>query len=137
PLLEQLTDEVTEGCRDRTLPASATVHQIWVQAHGRIQLLEPSLEEIAEAENGSEDSTQSAGLSLLRQVAVLILERTPRTTQDPPLPLRAPLPTQAGAMLNRLLAVDGRSFATVEQFRVELALTRDQPTEVTSDQRAA
>jgi hypothetical protein len=40
-------------------------------------------------------------------------------------------------MLNRLLAVDGRSFDTVEQFRVELALTRDQPTEVTSDQRAA
>jgi serine/threonine protein kinase len=40
PILEQLTDELVEACREGTLPSSVTTDQVWVQANGHLQLLD-------------------------------------------------------------------------------------------------
>jgi hypothetical protein len=68
-------------------------------------------------------------------VAVLALEGVALPPGEPPRPVRAPLPAEASATLDRLMGVrDG--YETVEQLRKELEATRDRPTEVTRLRRA-
>jgi hypothetical protein len=130
-ILEQLAHELAAACRDRTLPPSPAVDQIWVQANGRVQLLDGS-----RAELGT-DSEQKAGLLLLRQVAELTLEGRLRRPDERPAPIRAPVPKHATPMLNRLLVLDGHAFSSIEKFGEELAATRSQPCEITTAQRTA
>jgi hypothetical protein len=100
-------------------------------------LLDASLDHPTDGANGSEDSDQSAALLLLRQAAELTLEGRLRPAEEPPAPIRAPMPKHAAPLLNRLLLVERPAFGTVAQFRDELAASRDQPPEVNSAQRAA
>jgi hypothetical protein len=136
PLLEQLTEELVVASRDGTLPSTLTADRVWVQANGRIQLLETSLDDVGAAANRSACSDQEAALSLLREVALLTLEGRSRPAGEKPA-LRAPVPEHATPMLNRLLLVDGLSFGSVEEFHADLAATQDKPTEVTTTHRGA
>lgn len=136
-ILEQLTDELVAACRDGTLPSSLAVDQVWIQANGRMQLLEKGLDPAGDARHCLEERGQEAALVLLWQVAGLTLEGHARPEVEQPAPIQAPVPNHAVSMLNQLLLVDGRRFDTVEQFQQELAASRDQPPEITTTQRAA
>jgi len=136
PLLEQLDEELVAANREGTLPSTLTADRVWVQANGRIQLLETSLDDVGAAANRSACSDQEAALSLLREVALLTLEGRSRPAGEKPA-LRAPVPEHATPMLNRLLLVDGLSFGSVEEFHADLAATQDMPTEVTTTHRGA
>ena len=136
PLVEQLSDEFAAACRDKTLPSSLTVDRVWLQANGRIQLLDTSLDDLGDASNCSDNSRQEAALLLLRQVVELTLEGRTRSAEKRPAPIRAPVPKHAAPLLNRLLLGNKSPFGTVEQFREELAATRDQPAEINPAERA-
>jgi hypothetical protein len=136
-ILEQLSDELVAACRDKTLPRSLTVDGIWAQVNGRVQLVETQLDPPGNWPNGSANSDQDAALLLLRQVAELTLEGRARPAEQPATAIQAPVPRHAGPLLDRLLLADGPPFGSVKEFCAELAGTRDQPQEVTSDQRAA
>jgi eukaryotic-like serine/threonine-protein kinase len=135
-LLEQLTAELAAACQDKTLPRSLTVDRVWIQANGRVQLLDASLDDFGDT-NPADPPDQKAGLLLLRQVAELTLEGRVRRADEGPAPIRAPVPKHAAPMLNRLLLPDKHRFRSVDQFGEELAVSRNQPPEVTTAQRAA
>src|SRR5207249_10559359 len=94
-ILEQLTEELIAACRDKTLPSSLTVDRVWIQASGRLQLLETLLDQMPNGETSSEDSDEDAALALLRQVVVLTLEGCLRPAAEPAAPLQAPVPKHA------------------------------------------
>src|SRR5262249_12200739 len=100
-ILEQLTDELAAACQDKRLPRPLTVDQVWIQANGRIQLLDGSLDFLGDASNRPDGSDQEAPLLLLREVVTLTLEGSPRPAEEAPAPIRAPVPKHAAPMLNR------------------------------------
>jgi hypothetical protein len=125
-LLTQLTDELVASMADRTLPSVLATDQVWVQADGRLQLLDASLSSEAPGD----------GLDLLGDVAVLALEGRPRPPDAAPSPVRAPLPGHAALMLSRLTG-PGKPYRDVRQFQRNLQATARRPTVVTRERRLA
>ncbi len=137
PILDQLSDELVAAYRDHTLPESLSVDQLWIQANGRVQLLDPLVPEARDGANQLEGYHQEAALRLLRQTAELTLEGSLRPEGQPARSIQAPVPQYAAPILNRLLKADLPPFDTVEEFRTQWTATRDQPLEIASDQRVA
>jgi eukaryotic-like serine/threonine-protein kinase len=157
PLLEQLTDELVHACDDRTLPWRLRVEQLWVQASGRVLLLDMPVSEETRSPGDTSvtgprppgppgdseevvslhEQEQRQALSLLRQAAGLML----RGQADPPggfLGGRgAPPPEHATALLRRLASPGANRYVDLAQFRTELVATRLLPREVTRPRRAA
>jgi hypothetical protein len=125
-LLTQLTEELTAGTADSTLPSALTVEQIWVQADGRLQLADVPL---------IQDKPGDA-LRLLRDVATLALEGRSRPPDSPPSAIRTPLPRHAAGMLDRLTGA-GEPYRDIQQFHKDLADTANKPTAVTRSRRLA
>jgi hypothetical protein len=126
-ILTQLADELAAAEADGTLPAPLSAAQVWVQADGRVQLLDAA----PAAGEGS-----ASPLSLLRQAAVLALEGKPRPPRAAPAGVRAPLPEHAARLLDRLLGA-GKPYAGLSEFRSDLAAAADKPTETTRPRRLA
>jgi hypothetical protein len=126
-LLTQLTEELTAGQADGTLPASLAVDQVWVQAGGQVQLLDMPL--FGEEPPGN-------ALDLLGDVAVLALEGRPRPPVAALSPVRAPLPRHAARLLDRLIGC-AKPYRNLRTFQAGLAETADQPTAVTRGRRLA
>jgi hypothetical protein len=139
PILEQLTDELAAARADDTLPRTLGVDQVWVQENGQVQLLAVPLGEAppTAADGSSEGADPGPALALLGATATLLLEGRQRGGDDPPGPVRAPLPGQAARILDRLVPKAPRPYADVEQVAADLAATRDKPEEVTRGRRAA
>jgi hypothetical protein len=136
PLLQQLADELATACADGTLPASLSVDQVWVQPDGRVQLTDGVLtDRLPESSGPLTGTDQERSLALLRAVAVLALEGRLRKPEEPPAPVRAPVPLHARPVLDRLAAVSS-PYTDVRQVQADLAALRDQPTEVTRPWRA-
>jgi hypothetical protein len=127
PLLDQLGEELELASREGTLPSRLTLCQLWVDRHGRVQLLDIPLEAPtgASAMTGGPDGL----LHLLGQVAALALEGKPRPAGEPPFPIRAPVPEHASAILDRLVGVRS-PYRQVSQFLADLAATQDRPTQM-------
>jgi hypothetical protein len=142
PILEDLAEELGASCADGTLPRCLTPAQVWVDPGGRVQLLGTPLTgdgaDVAGA-TGDESSAgagdQERALRFLSEVAALTLEGRPRPPDERQVPVRAPVPPHAAAMLDRLLWVR-KPYEMIDQFRKDLDATRDRPTEVTRLRRA-
>jgi hypothetical protein len=80
PVLEQLADELAEACADGTLPLTLTAYQVWVRPGGQVLLLDAPPGEPAAALSGTE---QERSLALLRQTAVLLLDRDEKPSFSP------------------------------------------------------
>ncbi|HLJ94187.1 MAG TPA: protein kinase [Gemmataceae bacterium] len=137
PILEQLSDELAAAYRDHTLPESLSVDQLWIQANGRVQLVDPFVSEALDGVIHSESENHEAALRLLQQTAELMLEGSLRPEGQPARPIQAPVPQYAAPILNRLLKADLPPFGTVEELRTQWTANRDRPLEITSDQRVA
>jgi hypothetical protein len=134
PLLQQVADELDTSLREGTLPPVLCSQQVWVNAHGRVQLLgglyyrldgEPPARDFA-------DLDQRA-LNLLAETSSLLLEGKAGAL-DARRPVRAPLPRQASATLSRLWGI-GEPLTEVASARSALRELRRQPTEVTRQRR--
>jgi serine/threonine protein kinase len=125
-LLTQLAEELIASLADQTMPAILTLDQVWVQADGRLQLLDVPLVQEAPGD----------GLDLLGDVAALALEGRPRPLDSAPAAIRAPLPQHAAWMLGRLMGAR-KPYRDVPQFQRDLEATADQPTAVTRPRRLA
>jgi uncharacterized RDD family membrane protein YckC len=125
-LLTQLAEELCAAELDGTLPSSLTVDQVWVQADGRLQLLDVAV-------SGTE--RQGDALSLLRDVAILSLEGNPRPAGDVG-SIRAPLPRYAARLLDRLVGA-AAPYQTVQEFQGDLTATADKPTAISRGRRLA
>ncbi|MFN4261152.1 MAG: protein kinase domain-containing protein [Gemmataceae bacterium] len=135
PIFTQLAEELTAAIADNTLPSPLRVEQVYVQPDGRVQLLDIPLTAAVKEMSAPDLPAPARALRFLRQVAVLALES--RTTEhDKPVPIRAPLPVHAAAMLDRLTGVR-QPYEQVEPFLADLAATRQRPTEVSFSMRAA
>ncbi len=150
PILDQLAEELTHATQDGTLPDQLSLDQVWVQSHGRVQLVETPLESSTgdrlsalgqkgstapAVENRQPTADSERCLHLLRQTAILLLEGRKRSPAEADAAIHAPVPLHAGEMLQRLLGVD-KAYPTVEAFQADLADTHDRPTEVTVSIRA-
>jgi eukaryotic-like serine/threonine-protein kinase len=137
PVLGALADELTAACADGTLPHLLSLEQVWIDAAGRLQMLDLPLRFPEVAHDASEP--QHRALALLRQVAVRTLEGTTRAPDEVG-PIHAPLPDHAAILMRRLLAGQGapasRGFATVREVRAALRAARDVPGEITRRRRA-
>jgi hypothetical protein len=142
-VLEQLTKELELAIEEQTLPLSVSAEQVWIQANGRIVLLDPpaAADESANKEKAPapvlplEEQEQRMSLNLLREVSALVvsgqtgpvfLRRTRR---------RTPLPVHAMPLLRRL-ADENDGFRDVAEFQAELRETRSLPVEATRARRA-
>jgi hypothetical protein len=119
-LLEQLAEELELATRDGTLPGYLGVGSVWVQPAGRPMLLDVS-------PRGGPAARDP--LDLLRQTAMLALEDRVPGPDDPPRPIRAPVPGHAAALLDRLMGV-GLPFADLTEARQTLAAAAEAPAEV-------
>ncbi len=133
PVLEQLAEELSRSCAEGTLPPSLGPGQIWVQANGRVQLLDTPL-------RGPADDVRCADpehccLALLLQAAALLLEGKPRPPGAPPRPIRAPVPQYASELLARLACV-ARPFRRVRDFQAALQTVGDRPPTVSRARRS-
>src|SRR5262249_1443861 len=125
-ILDQLVEEFRAAEADGTMPASLTLDQVWVEPNGRAQLLECA---ISAAPGPARSLTP---LGLLREVASLALEGRPR---PPAGPVRAPLPSHAVPLLDRLFTDGG--YPTLADLQRDLADTHVHHPEVTPAVRAA
>jgi uncharacterized RDD family membrane protein YckC len=125
-LLTQLAEELVASTADQTLPSVLTLDQVWVQADGRLQLLDVPLAQ----------EVPGDGLDLLGDVAALALEGRPRPLDAAPAAIRAPLPQHAARMLDRLMGLH-KPYRDVQQFLRDLEATADRPTAVTRSLRFA
>jgi hypothetical protein len=127
PLLEQLTDELTQAGKEGTVPNPLTIHQVWVEPSGRVLLLDfPLLPPAGASAALAETAT---ALNLLRQVAILGLEGRPRPAGMSGGPIRAPLPGHASRILEQLLGIQS-SYTSMDQVRADLAATQSRPTQM-------
>jgi uncharacterized RDD family membrane protein YckC len=136
PLLEQLTDELSAASDDGTLPREITLAHLWVQAEGRVQLLDTPLTDDPPADSTLPTQTgdEQRALELVRQTAVLLLEGRLRSAGERMPGVRAPLPGHARELMARLLGGEP-ACAGVRQLQQELAATADRPVEVTRARR--
>jgi hypothetical protein len=132
PLVEALTEELVEACQDKTLPRPLSPAQVWVQPEGQLQLLEAFGPTALES---SRESDQDRAISLVREIAVLTLEGSPRAPEDAG-PIRAPVPPHSHRILHPLLS-RRRQDLTVAQIKADLVATGDWPRQVTGSLRAA
>jgi eukaryotic-like serine/threonine-protein kinase len=130
-LLEPLTEELAAARADGTLPASLGLDQVWVQANGRVELLDIPMGNAGPLPPASANDQQRA-LLLLRNLVRLSLEG--REGAGSAAPLQAPLPGHAARRINRLLGVEA-PYATVEEFHADMESVRDRPAEVTRPRR--
>ena len=88
PVLEQLADELAAACADGTLPPMLTAEQVWLRPGGQVLLLdEPPGAASGEAQSPPE-ADQGRSLALLRQTAVLLLDRGEQPSFAPLGPVR-------------------------------------------------
>jgi hypothetical protein len=133
-VLEELTRELARSCEDHALPLSLCSRQVWVQANGRVILLDPPLAPASSNLPASvqpakvlplEEQEQRMGLALVREVAALAAGGKGQ-----------PLPLHAVEMLRRL-DDEKDGFQDLADFHAELRETRSLPIEVTRERRAA
>jgi hypothetical protein len=139
PILEQLIEEFNAGTADGTLPPRLGLDQVWLQPDGQVQLLDAPL--------GGEDPSvtatptssakpvahEVAAFEFLRQLVIWTLEGHPRPV-DQPTTIRAPLPADVAALLNRLLGT-GAPFEGLRQLQGTLRGMANRPTHVTPARR--
>jgi serine/threonine protein kinase len=125
PILEQLAAELAAAQKDGSLPGQLSLDQVWVQPHGRPQLLDFPVGPTS----GLTDVT-----GVLRQSAATLLEGAPRLPADRG-PIRAPLPRHAARLLDRL-AGGPLAITSPAEFGDELAGIRHLPGRVTRGSRA-
>jgi hypothetical protein len=125
-VLAALADELCEAAADGTLPAHLGAGQVWVQANGQVVLLDAAP---APGPGGH------SPMDLLRQTAAVALEGRPRLAQSLRLPVRAPVPGAARAVLARLMG-ERQPFTAPAELRSALAEAREQPEEVARPGRA-
>jgi hypothetical protein len=112
PILEGLAEELAASCAEGSLPIPLTVHQVWVNPKGGVQLLSAPLLGGGETREEQEsvlavdsvlpaDDDQRA-LAFLAEIAILALEDRPRRAGAAPATIKNPLPLHAASMLGRL-----------------------------------
>ena len=134
-LIEQLVDELQAAEADGSTPARLELDQVWVEPTGRVQVVDCPMARTREP------LAASHPVGLLRQVASLTLEGTPR---DKPYPrrrgraepgVRAPVPPHASPILTRLFAPKG--YKALGELHRDLLDTHGHSPEVTPSIRAA
>jgi hypothetical protein len=89
PLLEQLADELAAASADGTLPPTLTLEQVWVRPGGQVLLLDaPPGSPPGEPSEVLPATEQERSLVLLRQTAVLLLDREEKSSWSPLGPVR-------------------------------------------------
>jgi hypothetical protein len=89
PVLEQLADELGEARADGTLPPVLTVEQVWLRPDGQVLLLDaPPGEPDSTPANALPGMGEEQSLALLRQTAVLLLDRDEKPSFAPLGPIR-------------------------------------------------
>jgi hypothetical protein len=124
-VLEPLAEELEEAAKDGTLPDRLSPEQVWVQASGRVLLLDAPPHDPTPAETP---------LDLLRQAAAVALEGRPRAAAELRLPIRAPVPGYASELLARLMGAE-EPFAGVAEVRQALGAAHELPVEISQPQR--
>jgi hypothetical protein len=134
-VVESLTEELHAAAADGTMPQWLTPEQVWLDANGRVQLLDwPVADSVTIAANHADGTADERSLELLRQVAALALEGG---TPSPELStqLRAVVPLHARRILARLIGEPDR-YHRLDELRASLTGTRTRPTAVTPALRA-
>jgi hypothetical protein len=126
-ILEQLSQELTEAAEDGTTPAMVSLEQVWIGPGGGVQLLDYPLRE---------PNSVTSEMEFLRRVAILALERKPRSSQqDAATPIQAPLPGYAGTLLANLHNAE-TGYRTPKQLNEALEQVRGWPVEISRPVRA-
>jgi eukaryotic-like serine/threonine-protein kinase len=124
-LLEQLAAELERAEQDGSLPERLSPEQVWVQAGGRALLLDAPPRPPTPA---------ATPLDLLRQAAALALEGRVRPAGELTLPVRAPVPTHAAELLDRLMGA-AEPFTGLAELREALAQAHEKPEEISRPMR--
>ncbi len=124
-ILEPLAAELEEAEKDGTLPGRLSPEQVWVQASGRVLLLDAPPREPTPA---------ATPLDLLRQAAAVALEGRTRRPEELRQPIRAPVPGHAAELLARLMGAE-EPFAGVAEARAALAAAHAKPEEISQPRR--
>jgi hypothetical protein len=142
-LLEQLTKELMFAIDEQTLPPSLSAEQVWVQANGRVVLLDAPASPTPAAQKREpaqvlplEEQQEEMSLALLREAAVLMMAGQPGSLRVPLKRRAAPVPLHALDLLRRLQNEED-GCPDLAAFRAELRETRSLPVEVTRARRAA
>jgi hypothetical protein len=136
PLLEQLAEELIAACQDGTLPQPLTAGQVWLQADGRLVLLDTPLDGSATVpEIPTSTAASRQALALLHDVATLALEGRLPTPGEPARRPRVPVPVHAAQVLDRL-AGRTKPYPGINAFQAEFRASGSRPTQVTRGLRS-
>jgi hypothetical protein len=125
-ILEQLAGELEEAEQDGSLPDRLSPEQVWVQASGRVMLLDAPVRP---------PTLAATPMDLLRQVAAVALEGQPRAAAELTRPIHAPVPWHASELLERVMGA-GEPFASLGEARAALAAAHALPEEISRPGRA-
>ena len=125
-LLEQVVEELITAEMDGTLPHRLGIDQLWVEATGRIHLLEFPIPTGAEL-----PVSATTPIGLIRQVATLVLEGKPRENGGR---ILAPLPSHASRTTDKLFDANA-PFEDVCEVQKELADSHASQPKVTTSMR--
>jgi hypothetical protein len=131
PILEQLTEELSESCSDSSLPRSLSVEQVWLSSKGQLQLLETSYA-ADHTPRTSLDATSAPhrAMALLAESSALALEGKPGGS--PSRTIAAPIPLHARSLLDGFLLEE----KPLLEFQSDLKAIEQRPVEVTTWARA-
>lgn len=129
PILEQIIEELEEAEREATIPKNLGLDHLWIQANGRVQILDFPIQRTDGESPVAPSKDSSAGLEVVCAAATILLEGQPRSIPGPGGSIRAPLPQHARDILDPL--VNGTtSFRTPGELREAFEGTRTLPTQV-------
>jgi uncharacterized RDD family membrane protein YckC len=135
PLLEEITEELVEACRERTLPNPLNTEQAWIQSPGRVQLLDSWLAGLPTTESTSSGGDGTRALDLVRDVSLLCLENRPRSEGKSLRRPCAPVPGYAAQLFKRLF-LNKPPLENPEELRAILVASRDRPRQLSRRMRA-
>src|SRR5262249_38298891 len=127
----------------QTLPPSLSAEQVWVQANGRLVLLDAPASRSRTAQEHEparalplEEQQEQMSLALLREAAALMVSGQPGSLRVPLKRRTAPVPVYALGLL-RPLYDEEDGYPDVAAFHAELRGTRSLPVDVTRARRTA
>ncbi len=135
-LIEQLVEEFLVAECEGSVPLQLSLRQVWVEPNGRLILADISAQREEDAKPGNTvsdtEEDEQRSLCLVRQVATLTLEGTPRVSGAR---VRAPVPPHAAPILEKLFAPTG--YRSLSELHADLNETHAHTPEVTASVRTA
>jgi len=150
-ILKQFCDEMAQAQHDGSMPSIKSMDQIWLDARGRLVVLDPWLDfkpddEVVDGATASKNGASGSlgSLDVAGRIATIALtgqtlppaeDANATSAKNRALMVREPLPIHARKLIDRLTGVSLPAFESIEMLRNDLAASEALATKIESKHR--